>query len=240
MTNLRKHKLGSRATLFQGVYAFTTTGLTKSVVVPLTRVMSAIATPIGAAATATRSIVTRIGAVTATSSIAIISPPYAGTLVSAKLTVDTTHATHNDNHWTFTLVNKGQAAAGTTDMILATSVNSTDADSDPAGSAITAFVARSLSLHGTAANLVTAAGDVLALVCTKAASAVSLSGAVLELTFNVGDPGEVLTVNATVAGTAGEDDAVVLGSDGQTTLTVTRTGANPTSGLKFSLDVIGT
>jgi hypothetical protein len=242
---MQKRKLrgvgaGVRKDVFEGIFAFTTTGLTKDVVLPFNRVESVFVKPTGTPAKSYRTITHRIGAVTATASHALILPPYAGTLIAAKITVDTTHATHNDNHWSFTLVNKGAAGSGTTDMILANGANSTDADSTPAGAAITAFIARSLSLHGTAANLAFAAGDVVALVATKAASATSLSGLILELTVDVGDPAEMLTVNKTVSGTAGEDDCVMLGSGGQTTVTITRNATNPTSGLKFSLLAIGT
>lgn len=234
----RKIKLPGQngKTIFQGIFAFTTTGLTKSVSVPMRRIESVFVKPIGAAAVTYRTIGRRVGAVTATASIPIITPPYAGTLIAAKITVDTTHATHEDNHWTFTLVNKGQAAAGTTDMILATAANSTDAT---AGAAITAFIARSLTLHGTAANLVTAASDVLALVCTKAATATSLAGLEVELTFDFGDSAEALSANATVSGTAGTGDAAMFGSNGATAVVVTRNGVNPTSARKFSLLAIG-
>lgn len=50
---------------------------------------------------------------------------------------------------------------------------------------------------------------------------------------------EELSVNNTVSGTAGQDDAAIVGSNGSTDLTVTRTGASKTSGLKFFLTAIG-
>jgi hypothetical protein len=52
---------------------------------------------------------------------------------------------------------------------------------------------------------------------------------------------EVLSVDETVSGTAGTDAANIRGSNstGGTTVTVTRTGASKTSGLKFSLAATG-
>lgn len=57
----------------------------------------------------------------------------------------------------------------------------------------------------------------------------------------VGTPAsdEVLSYNNTVGGTAGNDDAYVAGSGGSTDITVTRTGASKTSGLKFAILAIG-
>lgn len=47
-----------------------------------------------------------------------------------------------------------------------------------------------------------------------------------------------LSANNTVSGTAGTDDARIVGSNGATTITVTRP-AGTTSGIKFSLRAIG-
>lgn len=69
---------------------------------------------------------------------------------------------HDSNYITFSLTNLGQAGAGSTAMLAATDVNTTKATG---GSAIGANTKRSLTLHGTAANLVVAAGDRLRLRC---------------------------------------------------------------------------
>jgi hypothetical protein len=50
---------------------------------------------------------------------------------------------------------------------------------------------------------------------------------------------EILSVNNTVAGTAGQDDSGINATSGSVALVVTRTGAAKTSGLKFSLRAIG-
>jgi hypothetical protein len=235
----RFHQLtgGNPLQFYEGFHAFTTTGLTKTVSVPFSTVVSCGAKPIGAAATANRQVPVPLGAVAATTAYGFQFPSIAGTLVAAYISVQTTHATHSDNHWSFTLVNKGAAGAGTTDMIIASAVNSTDAE---LGAAITAYIPRSLSVHGTAANLAFAANDYGLFTATKAASAVSLVGAHLLLVVSVGDPGESdLSVNNTVSGTIGTGDAVIKGSNGSTDLIVTRTGANVTSGRKFSLEAWG-
>lgn len=50
---------------------------------------------------------------------------------------------------------------------------------------------------------------------------------------------ENLSVNNTVSGTPGENNAAIVGTNGSTSLTVTRTGAAKTSGLRFSLRATG-
>jgi hypothetical protein len=212
-----------------GNFAFDTTDLTGELPAGVESISDINVGPVNAPGTCTREINVHIGAVTATTSFPIILPPYAGILVSAKITVTTTHAVHEDDHWSFTLVNKGAAGAGTTDMILATAANSTDTTG---GAAITAFVPRTLTRHGTLANYTFAAGDVAALVCTKAASAVSLAGLQLQLNLNVGDLGEYVYVDETVSG-----GVITRPSTGK--LTVTRGGPTVTSALKVGYRMRG-
>lgn len=51
---------------------------------------------------------------------------------------------------------------------------------------------------------------------------------------------EELSANNTVSGTVGNDDAAILANNpGSTDITVTRTGASKTSGLKFALWAVG-
>ena len=59
--------------------------------------------------------------------------------------------------------------------------------------------------------------------------------------FAIGTPAsdEILSVDETLSGTAGENDAAIVGTNGSTTLTVTRTGASKTSGLKFFWRAVG-
>lgn len=231
---------GNRKRTFHNIFDFTTTGLTKAVSVPLSRVEYVAAIAIGTPGSVVRAITADIGTLSATGTKALILPPYAGVVTGAKLFVTTTLAAHADNHWTFTMVNKGAAGTGTTAVLAATSANSTDANASPAGFSLTNYVAQALTLTSTAADLVTAASDVLEFTATKAASASNLVGAQLQLLVDVGDPGETLTCNATVSGTVGTPDNRIVGTNGSTTVTVTRKSANPTSALKFALFAIGT
>lgn len=89
--------------------------------------------------------------------------PVTGTLSAAKVVFKDALAQHATNIVTFALVNKGQAGAGSTAMLAATDANTTKTTT---GSAIGAYTTRNLTLHGTAANLVVAAGDCLALQIT--------------------------------------------------------------------------
>lgn len=65
-------------------------------------------------------------------------------------------ATSDTNYITWTVTNLGQAGAGSTAILAATDANTTKATG---GSAIAANTKRSLTLSGTAANLVVTAGD---------------------------------------------------------------------------------
>lgn len=65
--------------------------------------------------------------------------------------------TANDtNYITFSITNLGQAGAGSAAMLAATDANTTKATG---GTGLSANTVRSLTLNGTAANLVVAAGD---------------------------------------------------------------------------------
>lgn len=82
--------------------------------------------------------------------------PAAGTL-SAALFSGVDALTANDtNYITFTITNLGQAGSGSTAMLAATDANTTKATG---GTGIAANAKRTLTLNGTAANLVVAAGD---------------------------------------------------------------------------------
>lgn len=215
--------------LVQGVAQFTTTGLTGDVDCMLSSILGYNIHPLGTPGVAYRQLPVPIGAVTATGSFGLQFPPHAGVIVAAHLSVQTTHATHDTNYWAATLLNKGAAGAGTADMILATDVNTTKVTG---GSAITAYIPRSLSLHGTAGNLAFAANDYGLFTLTKAASAVSLVGAHLQLTLNCGDVGE----NFYLAETA-TDGVVKKPADGK--LTFARSGANVVSGQMVAFEYWG-
>lgn len=94
-----------------------------------------------------------------TTEVSLIAP-FAGTLSSAKFVAKDALATHGTNILSWAIVNKGQAGAGSTAMLAATAANSTNSTG---GTALAAYTTRTLTLHGTAANLVVAAGDCLAL-----------------------------------------------------------------------------
>lgn len=95
----------------------------------------------------------------------------AGYLVSAQLIAEDGLAVDDTNYVTFTLVNNAQSGAGTTAMLAATDVNTTK-NAAGVGVAITAETGRPLTVHGTAANLRVAAGDLLTFTATVTAGAV--------------------------------------------------------------------
>jgi hypothetical protein len=80
----------------------------------------------------------------------------AGTLTSAVFSGVDGLAANNSNFITFSITNLGLTGAGSAAMLAATDANTTKVTG---GTAITANAARTLTLNGTAANLVVAAGD---------------------------------------------------------------------------------
>lgn len=89
---------------------------------------------------------------------AYIIAPVAGKLALAQFTSVGALAASDTNYITFSLTNLGQGGAGSTAMLAATAANTTQVTG---GTALTANGTRALTLHGTAANLVVAAGDVI-------------------------------------------------------------------------------
>lgn len=87
---------------------------------------------------------------------AYVIVPEAGTLTGVDFSGVDALAAHDTNFITFSVTNLGQAGAGSTAMLAATDANTTKATG---GTALTANAKRSLTVHGTAANLVVAAGD---------------------------------------------------------------------------------
>lgn len=87
----------------------------------------------------------------------------AGTLASVAFTSLAALAAHDTNYAAFTITNLGQSAAGTAVMLAATAANTTKITG---GTALTAKAVRNLTLTGTAADLVVAAGDVLEVTIT--------------------------------------------------------------------------
>lgn len=98
--------------------------------------------------------------------------PETGTLDSVDFSSLAALAAHDSNYITWTITNLGQAGSGNTAMLAATDANTTKATG---GTALSANTKRSLTLHGTAANLAVTAGDRLLI---RAAATGTLAGAV--------------------------------------------------------------
>jgi len=87
---------------------------------------------------------------------AYVIAPFAGVLSAAMFSGVDALAANDTNYITYTIVNLGQAGAGSTAMLAATDANTTKATG---GTALSANTRRDLTLNGTAANLVVARGD---------------------------------------------------------------------------------
>jgi hypothetical protein len=80
----------------------------------------------------------------------------AGVLTSARFSGTDALAASDTNYITFSLTNLGNTGSGSAAMLAATAANTTQVTG---GTALTANALRNLTLNGTAANLVVAAGD---------------------------------------------------------------------------------
>jgi len=89
--------------------------------------------------------------------------PEAGSLVSAEINPLVALAKSDTNYITWTIVNLGQAGSGSTAMLAATDPNTTK---NTGGTALAINTKRTLTVHGTAANLVVAQGDKISIVAT--------------------------------------------------------------------------
>jgi hypothetical protein len=118
--------------------------------------------------------------IAATTVFLIPSPNVAAVLAAARFVNSTAFATDNTNYWTWAIANLGPSGGGATAMLAATAANTTQTTG---GSSLTAGQARSLTLHGTPANLNTAAGDVLQLTITKTGAPAALTLAAIGLDF---------------------------------------------------------
>jgi hypothetical protein len=94
-------------------------------------------------------------ATTGNSDVYMIAPA-AGVLTSAVFSGVDALTASDSAYITFSITNLGTSGSGTAAMLAATDANTTKATG---GTALTANAARTLSLNGTAANLVVAAGD---------------------------------------------------------------------------------
>lgn len=99
--------------------------------------------------------------------------PFAGTVTAVEYIASAAITGHASNNRTFSVINKGASGTGSTSVAAITSNASTS---------FTAFDAKALTLSGTAANKVLAAGDVVAFTSVHAASGVADPGGVIRVT----------------------------------------------------------
>lgn len=103
--------------------------------------------------------------------------PFAGEVVEVTFTPEANLTANATNFRTFRVINKGQDGNGTTVVAsFATDTVTTDDLSD--------FDEKAIPLSGTPANLVVAAGDILALDETVAGTGVAHSGYSIEVVLN--------------------------------------------------------
>jgi hypothetical protein len=103
----------------------------------------------------------------------------AGTITSAIFSGVDALTANDTNYITFSITNLGQAGAGSAALLAATDANTTKATG---GTALAANTARSLTLNGTAANLVVASGDRLRI---RAAASGTLANTVTFPTYRL-------------------------------------------------------
>ena len=109
--------------------------------------------------------------------------PAAGVLSAARFSGVDALTANDTNFITFSIANLGTTGAGTAAMLAATDANTTKSTG---GAALTANALRSLTLNGTAANLVVAAGDRLRIRATVSGTlANTVTFPVYSLTFTV-------------------------------------------------------
>lgn len=116
-------------------------------------------------APAGRSAVQRVGGTIATTGATdeYVVVPEAGSLQSVEVVPLVALTANDTNYITWTIVNLGQAGAGSTAMLAVSNPNTTKATG---GVGLAINTKRALTVHGTAANLVVAAGDLLKITAT--------------------------------------------------------------------------
>ncbi len=104
------------------------------------------------------------GTITTTGAVdEYIIAPEAGSLSSIEINPLVALTANDTNYITFTVVNLGQAGAGSTAMLAVSDANTTKATG---GVGLAINTKRSLTVHGTAGNLVVAQGDKLKITAT--------------------------------------------------------------------------
>jgi hypothetical protein len=116
---------------------------------------------------------------TTSNSDAYVIADAAGVLTGARFSGTDALAANDTNYITFTITNLGTSGSGTATMLAATDANTTKATG---GTALTANASRSLTLNGTATNLVVAAGDRLRI---RAAATGTLANTVTFPVYNL-------------------------------------------------------
>lgn len=100
--------------------------------------------------------------------------PYAATVTKATYITDAAITGHATNNRTFSVINKGTDGTGTTSVAAVTT---------NASNSFVAFDEKAITLSGTAANLVVAAGDVLLFDSNANASGVADPGGLVVIEF---------------------------------------------------------
>ena len=129
------------------------------------------------AAARARTVTAAIGAVTADAEKAVFVAPTDGTITGVQLLNSTAITANSTDYWTFQIVNKGAAGAGTA-VVAAIDTNSGDGGD---GESLAEFVATDLTVDTAEADFV--AGDVLSFKAIKAASATALADTVIVITY---------------------------------------------------------
>jgi hypothetical protein len=101
--------------------------------------------------------------------------PFAGVITSVKYIPDTDITGANTNTRKVSLINRGSAGSGTTEMAAITFTSGVNG---------TAFAAKTVTLSATEANLAFAAGDVLAFKSEAVASGLADPGGTVEVTIS--------------------------------------------------------
>lgn len=113
---------------------------------------------------------------TTSAPILVFRAPYKCKITGLAIAGQTTIAGNDTNKWTIAFINRGPLGTDTT------AVNATDI-TDVATGGFTAYVARVTPIHATAANSTLAAGDVVTLTLTKAASGANIVMPLVEIKF---------------------------------------------------------
>ena len=92
-----------------------------------------------------------------------VTAPETGTLVSAEVAPLVALTANDTNYITWSITNLGQAGAGSTAMLAVSDANTTKATG---GTGLAISTKRSLTVHGTAANVAVTQGDLLRIRAT--------------------------------------------------------------------------